>query len=105
MEGDSVHEVDAQEQREAENQHEGDGGPPVGAKPPLPFVHDAINLREVAPMRERLYIACSDSTEGVRPPDGTARQEPFGTDLGGSPRDGLKTPACLPATDETRSHG
>src|SRR2546428_7493727 len=105
MEGDPVHEVDAQDQREAEDQHEGDGGPPVGAKPPLPFVHDAINLREVAPMRERLYIACSEFHRGraASRRDGPTRA--FWDGPWRLTRDGLKTPACLPASDEAGSHG
>src|SRR5437899_6658463 len=61
MEGDSVNEVDSQEQGEPEDHHEDRGGPPVRAEPAFPIVQDSTNLREVAPMRERLYRHCRNS--------------------------------------------
>src|SRR5947208_16270818 len=61
MEGDSVNEVDSQEQGEPEDHHEDRGGPPVRAEPAFPIVQDSTNLREVAPMRERLYRHCLNS--------------------------------------------
>src|SRR3989449_11139579 len=61
MEGDSVNEVDSQEQGEPEDHHEDRGGPPVRAEPVFPIVQDSTNLREVAPMRERLFRHCRNS--------------------------------------------
>src|SRR5205823_11790130 len=98
-------EVDAEEQGDAEDQDKDRSGPPIRAEPAFPIVQDSTSLRGLAPMRDCLYIACSESRSGRAPPEGTRRQEPFGTPLGRRPRDGLKPHADVPAVDEARPHG
>src|SRR5947208_14588922 len=93
MEGDSVNEVDSQEQGEPEDHHEDRGGPPVGAEPAFPIVQDSTNLREIAPMMDRLYRDSRESTGERGPPDAGPRQESFGTEPEGSRAMGLgRTP-------------
>src|SRR2546428_10558004 len=67
MEGESVNEVDSQEQDEPEEHHEDRGGPPVRAEPAFPIVQDSTNLREAAPMRKRLFRHCRNSRRAQSP--------------------------------------
>src|SRR5256884_9335737 len=104
MEGDSVNEVDSQEQGEPEDHHEDRGGPPVRAEPVFPIVQASTSLREVATMRERLYRHCRNSRR--------ARSSPWDAPTRGfwngprtHRRDGLKLDAHVPTRDEARPHG
>src|SRR5437879_12338775 len=79
LEGQAVDEVDPQKQRESEDEDQDRGGPPVRAEPAFTFVQELANLREVAPMMDRLYRHCRQSHGGRWPPDRMPSQEPFGT--------------------------
>src|SRR5437870_12879260 len=105
MEGDSVNEVDSQEQGEPEDHHEDRGGPPVRAEPAFPSVQDSTNLREVAPMRERLYRHCREFSEGAILPMEPADKRLLERPSDATARDGLKSDAHVPARDEARPHG
>src|SRR2546428_11773717 len=63
-EGGAGDEVSGEEERDPEDQHEDGGGPPVGAEPAFPIVQDSTNLREIAPIMDRLYRHCRESTGG-----------------------------------------
>src|SRR5438093_11370403 len=104
MEGDSVNEVDSQEQGEPEDHHEDRGGPPVRAEPAFPIVQDSTNLREVAPMRERLYRHCRNSRR-ARSSRKDAATRGFWNGPRTHRRDGLKLDAHVPARDEATRHG
>src|SRR5438128_12555265 len=65
IEGEAGDEVDAEEQRDAENQNEDRGGAPVRAEPAFPIVQDSTKLREAARMRERLYRHCGAFSEAA----------------------------------------
>src|SRR2546428_1074577 len=105
IEGEAGDEVDAEEQRDAEDQNEDRSGPPVRAEPAFPIVQDSTNLREIAPMRERLYRHCREFSEGAILPMEPADKRLLERPSDATARDGLKSDAHVPARDEARPHG
>src|SRR3989475_12207607 len=98
-------EVDAEEQGDAEDEHKDRGGPPVRAEPAFPIVQDSTNLREIAPMRERLFRHCREFSEGAVLLMGPADKRLLERPSDARARDGLKSDAHLPTRDEARPHG
>src|SRR5438094_944477 len=85
-EREAVDEVEAEEEGKPEDEDQDRGGPPMRAEPASAVIQERTNLREVAPMMDRLFRHCRTSDGRSRFPWDSMGGSDLGTPVGRAAR-------------------